>query len=429
MNTGTCATESRDETLRFGLSVLSTLMGNEGDVMQSHSVSGKLIIVLAVACCSGLNAITAQRSSQLEAPLPAWTVELRSSCRSAPKTESNKSFFKDFNLEKLAAVNLSTELLFLSDDVLVAYHTNQAGQDWRTADRRLKACFFKTEDGSRFATREWPSTIRKDIQGSEAESESRIMSLRNGEFLVVAGGTLMLYSDSLHLIGEHKLEPLGRLDMWGVKGLAGGRAIFLRHERLRDPSFTYQWIDADTFQPLDEMTVPGIRGRGMSALEDGVYTDCEKAICLLRPSVPEKLICKDPLCRDSGANAEITPRLVGLSGRGGIGVLDVEQGMVWSDVVGPEDNYHGLSFGAITPSLSGNRFAVWVSAYRKYPFNFIQVHKGPDATVLVFNTLESKHVFAATIRSKGSDWTFALSPDGTKLATFDGVAVTVYKVD
>jgi hypothetical protein len=414
---------------RFRLIALNTLMENEGDVMKSHSVSGKQLFVLVIACCSGLNAITAQRSAQLEAPLPAWTVKLLSSCRSAPKTESNKSFFKDFNLEKLAAVDLSTKLLFVSNDVLAAYHTDEPGQDWRTADRRLKACFFKTEDGSFYATQEWPSTIRKDLPGSEAESESRIASLRNGEFLVVASGTLMLYSDSLRPIGEQKLEPNGRLDMWGVKGLAGGRAIFLRHERLRDPSFTYQWIDADTFQPLEVMTVPVIRGRGMSALEDGVFTVCGKSICLLRPSVPEKLICKDPLCRDSGANAVITQRLVGLSSRGGIGVLDVEQGMVWSDVVGPEDNYHGLSFGAITPSLSGNRFAVWVSADRKHPFNFVQVNKGPDATLLVFNTLESRHVFAAAIRPKGFDWTFALSPDGTKLATFDGVALTVYTVD
>ncbi|HVC45969.1 MAG TPA: hypothetical protein VND90_01865 [Terracidiphilus sp.] len=396
--------------------------------MRARNGTRKLLVILVILFgAASFN--SAEGAGQGKAPVAIWTVNLRSYGWRGPIKESNREFFKDFTQEKLASVDIRTRLLFVSNDVLVAYHTRADGRDWRTAKRWLDGFFLKAEDGSLLARRQWPSVLRKD--GSDAESEARIVALRNGEFVVIADGVLMLYSDNLRLIGKHKLEPFGPRDMWGISRVAAGREIFLRHEILSTRMIRYQWLDADTFKPLVEMTGDIMWGRGMNAVADGVLDGGGRGVYLRRPLMPEEMVCDAPFCRvpASGFDTVITSQLIGLIRSNGIGVLDVGHGLSWSDVVDPENNHYHLQFGEISPSLSGNRFAVWITAGRRYVFNSVELLKGPNPNVLVFDTLKRKHIFATTIRSQTFEWTFALSPDGTKLATFDGVTIALYRID
>lgn len=388
----------------------------------------KLLVMLLMVCStSSGNSAEGLRLGQ--SPAAIWTVDLRNYGWRGPITESNREFFRDFTIEKLASVDIRTKLLFASNDVLVAYHSKVDGRDWRTAKRSLEGFFLNVGDGSLLARRQWPSVLRKD--GSDAESEARMVALQNGKVLVISDGVLMLYSDHLQLIGEHKLVPFGSRDMWGVSRVAEGHEIFLRHERLGTRSISYQWVDADTFKPLVEMTGDLMWGRGMNAVADGVLDSSERGIFLRVPLSPERKVCDVPFCRVTGTGSEtvILPQLVGLVRGNGIGVLDVAHGLLWSDVVDPKNDYHGLEFGEIYPSLSGNRFAVWVTADRRYVFNSVTLQKAPSPNVLVFDTVKPQHVFATTIRAKTSEWAFALSPDGTKLAIFDGVTIALYRID
>src|ERR1700686_2869320 len=58
-----------------------------------------------------------------------------------PHFESNREFFKDFTLAKMFALDLNTRVIYLAEELVVAYHTKQEGKDWRTAPRRMEAFF------------------------------------------------------------------------------------------------------------------------------------------------------------------------------------------------------------------------------------------------------------------------------------------------
>ena len=385
-----------------------------------------VILVILLAATSGN---PAEDLHPRQSPRAIWTVDLRAYGWRGPIKESNKEFFRNFNPRKLASLDDNTKLLFASNDVLVAYHTKVDGRDWKTARRWLEGFFLNGKDGSLVAKRQWPSTLRKD--GSTAESEARMVALRNGRFLAISDGVLMLYTDSLQLIRKDKLEPSGPRDMWGVSRVADGREIFLRHETLGTRSIQYQWIDSDTFKPLGEMTGDIMWGRGMNGLADGVLQSSQRGVYLRRPLKPEKMVCDDPFCRVTGTGFEtaLTSKLICLVRSNGIGVIDLGHGLLWSDVVDSRNDRNHLQFGEIAPSLSGNRFAVWITSDRSCVFNSVDLQKGTYPNILVFDTLNRQHVFAITIRSRTSQWAFALSPDGTRLATFDGRTIAMYRIN
>lgn len=384
-----------------------------------------VLATLLVFICNGVAGLTAQNSSL--GPVPRWVVDLRMYGWHAPVFESDKVFFKDLSLGKLEALDDKTRIIFVSNDVLVGYHTKKEGQNWRTADRKLEAFFLRAADGSLLSTKLWPTTIRKAMEA--AESESRIVSLQNGRFLVVANGNLMIYSGDLNLIKERKLEPFGPSDFWGIQRVAAGHEIFLRHERLSDRHLTYQWIDAGTFQLLDEMPGDIMQGRDPIASAKGLFLLSNSGIREIGIPGQERMICNDPLCREDGSQAYIAPQFLGISSMSGIGVLDPEHGLLWSDSVGREDNYHRLQFGDVSPALAGERFAVCVWSDHKFVFDSVVLPTAPKATVLVYNALRSKHVFAVTVNSKSGQFDYALSPDGKTLAIFDGGEVRSYDVN
>jgi hypothetical protein len=86
--------------------------------------------------------------SESAPPTPTTVVDLRKFGWTSPPEVSNREFFKDFSVEKLEAMDGGANLLFLSEDVIVIYHTVQNGKDWRTAPRVMEAFAVQAEDGT-----------------------------------------------------------------------------------------------------------------------------------------------------------------------------------------------------------------------------------------------------------------------------------------
>ena len=110
-----------------------------------------LISGLAVlTACSG---VAKHASTPYIALKPEVVVNLAQIGWMPHRTESNRAFFKDFTLGKLLAMDYSTRVIFLNEDVVVVYHTKQEGKDWRTATQSVEAFFIQARDGSLLSTR------------------------------------------------------------------------------------------------------------------------------------------------------------------------------------------------------------------------------------------------------------------------------------
>ena len=359
--------------------------------------------------------------------LSQWTADLEKLGWTFPnpKDSTDKIFFRDISIAKIEAIDAGSQLLFLNDDLLVAYHTVTSRGNWQNATRQLEASFFRVKDGGLQETMHWTGAVRKASGGED--SESRIISLGNGRFLVDANGTLMWYGGDFKLIRQQKLEPSTLVNLWGLQATLDGSDIFVRHEILpavndNRRSVTYEWHDAQTFELLKSMPGNIYQGRSVLGLEHGIALWCQEGggTCTINTEGQIKRICYVGLCGEAGPSP-IAAHQFGLVGRNGIGVLDEESGLLWSDTVDPEDDHHGLLFGGLMAAASGKRFAVSVNAHRKYRFDSVDIRKD---MILVYDTESSKHIFALSARGE-----FALSSDGRKLAVLEDGRVSLYTID
>ncbi|WP_348260992.1 hypothetical protein P8935_14395 [Telmatobacter sp. DSM 110680] len=363
----------------------------------------------------------------LEAQQPRLTVSLTRYGWAPQKSDSDRIFFRDFSVNKLVALDLGTKLVFVSEDVLVVYSTVQKGSDWRTASRQLEAYFIRASDGTLLTKKTWPSTIRKDL--SDADSESRIIALENGRFLVDADGRLLLYGSNLSLIRELKLEPFGPTELWGVQSVASGREIFLRHEsavfsdtNLR--AVNYEWRDATTFRLITSVIGDVDQGMGVRGAEDGAFIAWSSpSYSIFRPNQPPDKICSNPICNRVTINAVVSSNyLVVSSFLDGIGVVDRQKGLLWFDTPSVEGS-HKLAFGSVVAASTGNRFAIWISASKKCTFDSVLIR---SSALFLFDINNPRHIFEIPEHPGGGE--FALSPRGKQLATFDDQGLHFYDV-
>jgi hypothetical protein len=373
---------------------------------------------------------TARHTPQIKLPTPQprWTVSLAKHGWTPQESESNRVFFRDMSIGKLMALDLGIKLVFVSSDVLVAYSTVKTGQNWRTASRRLQAYFIRVSDGSLIKVQQWTSTIRKDP--SIADTESRIIPLTDGRFLVQANGTVMLYGSGLSLIRELKLNPFGPTEMWGIQRIADGSEIFLRHETSICPGRDYcipeyEWRDAEAFQLLGKAVGNDSDGRDVRGAEDGAFIKwTSPGYSIFRPNQPPRKICSDPLCNRIGIDDGGSSKYFLVSSEwDGIGVVDRQRGLLWFAPPSPTNDPHNLSFGFIDTALSGRRFAFWVNAFKKGLFDSVLVR---HMALFVFDIDNPKHVFAMAEPSRGA--VYALSPDGKQIAAFDDKGLHLYDV-
>jgi hypothetical protein len=401
--------------------------------VEATGVGQFFFLLISLALFSGTpREPQAQTASSV--PLPKWSIELRNYGWTAPKPPSNSAFFKDFSLTKLEGLDENTRVLFVDDDVIVVYHTKQRGKDWRTASRQIEAFFISARDGSLLSRKEWPTAVR----GSESDlqdSEGRLIPLSNGRFVVFANHAMMLYDSNRELVRQKTLESSASSDLWSAQPVAGGRKIFLRHQSSPKQQTTYYWLASDTLLPVSQM--PGFRGQNFSATatagEDFVlmvlgFSDAgiTTGIGKIELDGSAKVICSDQFCREGGS-VVVSSHCIAVSGRRGIGVVDPQQGLIWSKRIPPVSNLNGFQFGHIRSAISGDRFAVWVTASPEVVYDSVKIHSSP--TLLIYDCEGSRHPPTVQIEPANGGFDFALSPDGRELAIFDGARIKLYEVE
>jgi hypothetical protein len=375
-----------------------------------------------------------QGQNGLPTPTPKWMVKLNTYGWHAPPTVSNKAFFKDFTLSKLEALDSNTRICFIGNDVVVAYHTKEGGQDWRTASRQLEAFFISAKDGRLLDKKEWPTVVR----GSESDlrdSESRLIPLSDGRFLVFANRTMMLYSSNLEMLRQKQLEPSTPSDLWSAQSVSGGNKIFLRHQSSSEQQTTYFWLSPETLLPLSQMS--GFRGKNFSAVatagDDFVLAGLGYSEHGMTTGIGEidldestRIVCSNEICREATPSV-LSSCCIAFSARHGIGIVDRKQGLVWSLSIPVTSNPNDFQFGGIETAMSGNRFAVWVTADPKTLFDGVKLSSSP--TLLLYATTNPHHLLAIPIDPQTGDFDFALSPDGSEVAIFDGARIRLYSVN
>jgi hypothetical protein len=384
------------------------------------------LISLLVFCNASSKTHPQSTSSGVHAK---WTIELKKYGWIPAKSESDKKFFKDFTLAKLEGLDQNTRVLFISNDELVVYHTKQEGENYRTATRQVEAFFVKAQDGSLLQTKLWPVQVRKSEE-DRRDSEARLVPLSGDRFLILANGAIMIYDHELNLINQEKLEPPSSTGPWSVQAVAGGAQIFLRHE----PGLpvTYEWRASDTLQVLRK--TPGYRDRlfhpqaVVNAGENAVFTGGRSGIEMITPDQQMKIICDDSFCRGDGHVHVLASQYIVFSGRTGIGVIDIDHGLVWSKTIGPNRNLNRapFQFGGIVSSISGTRFGFWMTSYRKTLFDGVKVHQSP--VLLIYDATNPKLLCSIPMKLYG-DFNFALSPDEKHVAIFQGAKLTLYALD
>lgn len=376
-----------------------------------------------------VNAESTSASATTPPKAPIVVVDLAKLGWGPPRFESNRSFFKDFTLAKLFAVDVNTQIVFLNEDVIVAYHTKQEGKDWRTAPRFIEAFFIRAKDGSLLSTHTWPTRPRKAMDDL-IDSEARLIPLDGDRFLVVANGAMTLYGSNLDWLRERKLEPSTQSDIWSAQSIPGGKFIVLRHGGKSEP-VRYLWLTSDTLEIKHEMQGKGDDNDAIGAVvadENSIFERTRAGIRSIDRNHRVKTICGDPLCRESGNFHVLSGHQLGWSGESGIAIIDTERGgIAWSKTVQPRYR-NEFQFGQMCSAISGTRFVLWVTANKKALFDGVEVRSLP--TILVYDfTRQQDHPVVIRMKPVEGWWDSALSPDGTKLALFDGAKVQIYSLE
>jgi hypothetical protein len=357
-------------------------------------------------------------------------VDLRKIGWVPPAHQSNQAFFKDFSIGKLVSLDENTKLVFLTEGVIVAYHTKQEGSDWRTAARVMEAFFIQVKDGTLFSTMRWPTRLRRS-DNDDRDSEARLIPLSNGRFLTLANGVLRLYASNLDLLKEQKLEPDTSGDMWAAQSVAEGQKIFLRHESISPPNTTYSWVDSENLKIMH--TAPGYRDRdflvqaGVKAGDGSVFTLSKSGVRMIDKDQNVKTICGDRLCRDADLFHVLSARRIGVSARNGFGIIDIDDGIMWSKLIDSKYDPKRFQFGSIQCALSGTRLGLWLTGDKKAFFDGVKVSTWPP-TILVYDTDGPKNPFVIRTTPVDGQLDFSLSPNGTKVAVFDGAKVLIYEM-
>ena len=343
-----------------------------------------------------------------------------------PHFESNRDFFKDFSLAKMFAVDGNTNVIYLAEELVVAYHSKQDGKDWRSP-RRMEVFFINTKDGSLLATKNWLTRPRTSID-ERYDSEARIIALHDGHFLVFANGVLMLYNAKLELLKQQELRPYTQNDIWSMQAVPGGRAVFLQHASTSG-QVTYLWLSSDTLEVQYQMSGCRVDDSvgSVSAAQEAVFIRSRSGIRKCDRDQHLSTVSNILLDRGAGDIRMLSSQYLGVSADSGIGVIDVDHGVVWVKATNRKYRRNYFMFGEMRPAMSGTRFAVWVAAYHKALFDDVEIKADP--TILVYDIANPKSPISILFKPVSGEWDFSFSPKGEKLAIFSAGRVQSFSLD
>ena len=256
-----------------------------------------------------------------------------------------------------------------------------------------------------------------------------VTELSGDRFLVVANGGLLLYDSSGKLLAQKKLEPFSAGDLWAAQAVSGGQEIFLRHQSAPDRETMYYWLASESLSTTSQM--PGFHGGeysvGVAAGHNFVLLGSrDSGIRMIKQNGSEETICNATLCRQDHTLSLLDQHRIGISGREGFGILDIDKGLIWSKPVASSAERKNIQVGNIRWALSGTAFAVWLQAIHSQLFDGTKVGQSP--IVFVFDPQLPSHVLSVNVNPVDFDFDFALSPSGDRIAVFDGSNLKIYRI-
>jgi len=329
----------------------------------------------------------------------------------------------DLRIRMIEAWDFGVKAEFISDRVLVVYHTrnsednNLAGHEPQRA-LQLEALFFDAENGAFIRKEAWPTRVR--VGGFEAEA--RIFPVHTGQFIVCALDKLMLYGTDYSLLHEKQLQTLHWGDYRRIQVLPTGHQLFL-DEKLSGHQ-KYSRLDVDSLQPLNTPADLLDPNWGDTASEHDLYPSYISPGFQARASWPPKyqhatLARKYHITDCPMSSFPLDQEQVLWKGDCG---FTVDQGstFLWERRIVPEGVYAG-SEGFTVRNLCGNEFVLGYAAFGRWKLDNVRLSK--NGTWLVYDVPSRKVIFS--VDQPGN--VLALSPDGSKLAAMNG-RMNIYKI-
>lgn len=317
--------------------------------------------------------------------------------------------------------NIGSNVVFISEQVAVIYHTKPDGMRVAAANGTLTALFVDSTTGQLIRKQEWRTVRRRGVFDGK-DSEASIFPLSENRYLVMASGTLYLYDGAGSLIVQKILDS----GFWSIQPIENGTGLLFRHE-LKDRSHSfvkYIWADSHTLTPRVEFvdtqeyrsqTVMNGFGTSLAySKPDGIHG--------VAADGKDHVLCSDEFCRESAFDGEVKSGLV-VDSRFGIGVLSLTNGMVWLKSIQPAGGLDRVTVSESESSLDGRRLGIMVLRGSKYrTFDGVKLEKASE--IFILDSGDGKRL---TVLPSG-DSAFALSPAGDKAVTFDHKLLRIYQI-
>jgi hypothetical protein len=270
--------------------------------------------------------------------------------------------------------------------------------------------------GTLLRKQEWKIASRQNPIDT-IESESRILALSSGRYMVQANHTLLFYDSEGNLLKQHQLGP----GMWGVQSEDNGEELVIRH--VTDGRTVYHWVEPDSMRVKAEYwdDSPNRSQIGLLAVR-GALIDIEKdGLRSVSNTGNERLLCSSELCRAPAVkSAYPTDRGVVVMSRFGACSISLEQGVLWAKRT-PSSGFDQIKVGPAIQSISGRRFGLFVYRGRKYR-EFDGIKLTQPAEIFVY---DAENPNALTILP-GAAEDAAISPSNTRLATLNDAQLKLY---
>ena len=286
---------------------------------------------------------------------------------------------------------------------------------------RLYATVFDARNGRIEVKRDWPS---KNVNDG-------VVTAHNGGIVIRAGSKLTLYSTTLEPQKEKDLDTIssrpGYAGSWGRFKSPTGR--FVLFESFVNQGHEYSWMDADnlefTYSFPDDLIPLGISDTEIlgwkrnSAHEEAqlvIQKRDEKEGRVIRHSKypPNDVVFVNETVFENGTS------LFSMS-------LFQTDGTLIERIKSPAHDFPGR----VTPSADGYRFAFTGSSVRNV-LEILSPHEQWEYVQRVHVYDMSTRHFVGNVRvrhsTRNQDFPLALSPDGSRLAFFDGNVLKVYEL-
>jgi hypothetical protein len=388
--------------------------------------------------------VAARDSSPNWDPKPPLIVDLRAAgfVPWQQKTAmSDSQFFARFNpaVDPSIFENQYPHPVFLDEDTLAISFARKVYRDLKEEEDprsipvgvRLHVWLFDAHTRALITKREFLSVFRRWFNGGW-DTQSMLIPLSDGKFLIHADARLMLFDREFRLLGERELPQnpemsdsgglivfsggprKGYSEMWAVRVGTGGRTLLVQH--FLDGRYTLEWLNRETLKTLWTQEAPtAVHGVSDSFATYGWF----RSIRVLSAEGGSREVCsRGKTCEGGVGWALLEGDQVIVPRQWSFSVMSLTGEILWSR----EGHIRGNGVWSALPSLEGNRFVLSYEAWRAGSFGEAELKPGDND--LVYDAIQRKLVFQARLE-KGIA-SPALSPTGSRLALLGGTEIAIY---